>query len=79
MIMTIMEYILTAFIIYIIPIFLIALIVYFSMEKGQTVKEYLDDVPESLIVFTFFPVYNYMILMLVFIAVIWALVENLKK
>ena len=74
-----MDYILTAFIVYIIPILLIALVVYFSMEKGQTVKEYLDDVPESLIALTFFPVYNYMVLILVFAALLWALFENLKK
>lgn len=78
-IMTIIEYTLTAFVIYIIPIFLIALVVYFDMGKGQTVKEYLDDMPISLIVFTFIPVYNYMILILVFAGVILALVENLKK
>jgi hypothetical protein len=77
--MTIIEYTLTAFVIYIIPIFLIALVVYFDMGKGQTVKEYLDDMPISLIVFAFFPVYNYMILILVFAGVILALVENFKK
>ena len=33
-IMTIIEYTLTAFVIYIIPIFLIALVVYLDMGKG---------------------------------------------
>lgn len=70
--MTIIEYTLTAFVIYIIPIFFIALAVYFDMVKGQTVEEYLEDIPISLIVFAFIPVYNYMILMLV-------LVDNFKK
>lgn len=65
---------------YLLPIIIIGCIVYYDMEHGQTLKEYVDknkfEVPAT---FTFVPVLNLIVVIAAIGAIIWSFVNNFKK
>lgn len=65
---------------YIIPIILIGCVVYWDMDHGQTLKEYVDkndfEVPAT---FTFAPVLNLIVLVAVIVMIVWHFISNFKK
>lgn len=65
---------------YILPIIIIGCVVYWDMDHGQTLKEYVDkndfEVPAT---FTFAPVLNLIVLVGVIGMIVWHFISNFKK
>ena len=63
-----------------IPIIFIGFVVYFDMEHGQTLKEYVDknnfEIPAT---FTFVPVLNLIVVLAAIGMIIWNSISNFKK
>ena len=68
------------FLFYLLPIIFIGFIVYFDMEHGQTLKEYVKvneyEIPT---IFTFLPALNLVVLVAAIGAVVWHYISNFKK
>jgi hypothetical protein len=65
---------------YIIPIIIIGCVVYWDMEHGQTLKEYVKvNEFEMPAIFTFIPALNLTVLLAAIGAFIWHFVSNFKK
>lgn len=65
---------------YVLPIIIIGCIVYYDMEHGQTLKEYVDkndfEVPAT---FTFVPILNLLVVLVAIGLMIWNFVSSFKK
>ena len=74
------NFIMIFFLFYLLPIIFIGFVVYFDMEHGQTLKEYVDknnfEVPAT---FTFAPVLNLIVLVAVIGMIVWHFISNFKK
>jgi hypothetical protein len=65
---------------YLLPIIIIGCIVYYDMEHGQTLKEYVNrndfEVPAT---FTFVPVLNLLVVLAAMGMIVWHFISNFKK
>ena len=65
---------------YLLPIIFIGFVVYYDMEHGQTLKEYVDknsfELPAT---FTFVPVLNLIVVLAAIGMIVWHFVSNFKK
>lgn len=68
------------FLFYLLPIIVIGAIVYFDMEHGQTLKEYVKvNEYEMPTIFTFIPALNLTVLIAAIGAFVWYFISNFKK
>lgn len=65
---------------YLLPIIIIGFIVYYDMEHGQTLKEYVkrNDF-EMPAIFTFIPILNLMVVVSAIGMIMWNFISNFKK
>ena len=65
---------------YLLPIIIIGCIVYYDMEHGQTLKDYVNrndfEVPAT---FTFVPVVNLLVVLAAMGMIVWHFISNFKK
>ena len=65
---------------YLLPIIIIGCIVYYDMEHGQTLKDYVNrndfEVPAT---FTFVPVVNLLVVLAAIGMIVWNFISNFKK
>lgn len=65
---------------YLLPIIIIGCIVYYDMEHGQTLKDYVNrndfEVPAT---FTFVPVVNLLVVLAAMSMIVWHFISNFKK
>ena len=65
---------------YLLPIIFIGAVVYYDMEHGQTLKEYVDKNSfEAPAIFTFIPILNLIVVIAAIIMIIWSFISNFKK
>lgn len=65
---------------YLLPIIVIGCFVYWDMEHGQTLKEYVDKNNFELsAAFTFVPILNLIVVLAIIFVIIWHFISNFKK